>query len=594
MKEARAMKEVRRHAVELCIVGGGIAGLCAALSAARRGVQTLLMHDRPVLGGNASSEVRMHISGSKRLLETGLVEELRLENAHANPEANWSLWDAVLFGKAIAEPNLTLLLNTTCQEAVMDGPRIAAVRGWQLTTYSWHEVEADCFADCSGDSILAVLSGAEWRIGREAADEFGEDIEPPVADGKTMGMSLLLEAREEMRPSPFVPFPWAHRYPDEKSLAHRPSHLPGQTNYWWIETGGAGDVLREAERDRDELVKIALGVWDHVKNTGDHAAANWRLEWMGFLPGKRESRRCLGDYILTQGDVHAGGRFPDIVAYSGWPMDDHHPDGFAHRGAATIFHPVPPTYGIPYRCLYSRNIKNLMFAGRNVSVTHAALSSTRVMFTCATTGQAAGTAAAIAIREKCTPAGVYDHHIAELRQTLADDDSYLPWFTRAIPELSQTARLTASEGDPEPLRNGIDRPVRDASGAWNDNSWTGAPGSWVQYEFNAPAHVTLARFTFDSDLNRKGQGAASTHWEKNILSNYPLHQPPRTVPHTIVKSFRIEARGEDGSWQTIFREENNYQRLVKVPLDATTTAIRFVPESTWGADSCKLFAFEVK
>ncbi len=582
MKEARAMKEVRRHAVELCIVGGGIAGLCAALSAARRGVQTLLMHDRPVLGGNASSEVRMHISGSKRLLETGLVEELRLENAHANPEANWSLWDAVLFGKAIAEPNLTLLLNTTCQEAVMDGPRIAAVRGWQLTTYSWHEVEADCFADCSGDSILAVLSGAEWRIGREAADEFGEDIEPPVADGKTMGMSLLLEAREEMRPSPFVPFPWAHRYPDEKSLAHRPSHLPGQTNYWWIETGGAGDVLREAERDRDELVKIALGVWDHVKNTGDHAAANWRLEWMGFLPGKRESRRCLGDYILTQGDVHAGGRFPDIVAYSGWPMDDHHPDGFAHRGAATIFHPVPPTYGIPYRCLYSRNIENLFFAGRNISVTHAALSGTRVMATCALLGQAVGTAAALARRHRLATPREVGAHIAELQRWLMDDDATLPGLVRALPDVMRGAVLCGPT-ECEALLDGVER---DEDGGRHAVALR--PGESLTWRWPQETAFLGIRLVCDSDLGRTRDKS-----HLNMPTSWPLSFQLRRPPETLLPAFHIELE-EGGVWRELHRTGENYQRLIQLQGDFRGSALRLTADAVRGATGAnRIFAFDV-
>ncbi len=585
------------HTSDICIVGGGISGMCAAVAAARHGARVILINDRPVLGGNASSEVRMWFSGAhgENMRETGLVEEINLENNYRNPSSNFSIWDSVMYEFVKYAPNVELFLNCSVNDAQMnDDGTIRSVKGWQGTAETWHTFSADLFLDCSGDSILSTLTGAEYRIGREARAEFGEDIEPEEADRKTMGMSCLLQARETDHPVTYIPPKWARVFKSPNELPNRHIGFKGLNNFWWIELGGEDDSIHDTEAMRDRLLPIAFGVWDHIKNHGSYGADNWELEWVGFLPGKRESRRYIGAHILTQNEVRAEGRFDDLIAYGGWTMDDHNPGGFDYPGQPTIFHPAPSPYGIPYRCLYSRNIKNLMFAGRNVSVTHAAMSSTRVMFTCATLGQAAGTAAAIAIREKCTPAGVYEHHIAELRQTLADDDSYLPWFTRAIPEISRQAHLTASEGDPEPLRNGIDRPTKDASGAWNDNSWAGAPGSWIQYEFDAPTHVTLARFTFDSDLNRKGKGDASTHWEKNILSNYPLHQPPRTVPPTIVKSFRIESRCEDDTWQTIVRAENNYQRLVKVPLDATTTAIRFVPESTWGADICKLFAFEVK
>ncbi|HQL88708.1 MAG TPA: FAD-dependent oxidoreductase, partial [Lentisphaeria bacterium] len=225
-----------------------------------------------------------------------------------------------------------------------------------------------------------------------------------------------------------------------------------------------------------------------------------------------------------------------------------------------------------------------------------AMSSTRVMATCATIGQAVGTAAAIAIRERTSPRGVYQNHIAELKQTLMDDDSFLPFNRRQIPELSAKASLAASSGDPEPLRNGYDRPTPAGEKTWDDNSWSGTPGqSWVEYAFAKPSRATLARIIFDSDLNRKGKGPRLDHHaEKNILSNFPLNQPPRETPPTLVKAFRLEARNQDGTWSCIHHQENNYQRLVKIPLDVTTTAIRLVPEKTWGSDTAKVFSFDLR
>jgi hypothetical protein len=343
--------------------------------------------------------------------------------------------------------------------------------------------------------------------------------------------------------------------------------------------GGENDSIHDTEELRDELMKVAFGVWDHIKNHGEHGADNWALEWIGILPGKRESRRYIGDHILTQNDVRAEGRFDDLVAYGGWSMDDHHPAGFRHPGAPTIFHPAPSPFGIPYRSLYSKNVDNLLFAGRNISATHAAMSSTRVMATCATLGQAAGTAAAIAVRDGLTPRDVYEQRAPELKQALMDDDCYLPWNARAIPQVSATAKLTASEGDPEPLRNGFDRPIGDV-----DNGWTCPVGGWVEYSFDEPTELTRARIVFDSDLNRH---------RLNLPSSYPLDQPARGVPATMVKAFRLEAKTDDGEWQAVAEASGSRQRLVKVPLAITTSAIRLIPEATWGADDAHIFAFDV-
>lgn len=571
------------HKVDFCVVGGGMAGLCAAIAAARHGAKVVLMQDRPVLGGNASSEIRMWICGAhgENNRETGILEEINLENLYRNPHKNYSIWDSVLYEKVRFEDNITLLLNCTCTSLEMDGSRIKSIKGWQLTTETWHTVEANVFADCSGDSILAPMSGAEFRMGREARGEFNESIEPIEADSNTMGMSCLIQARETTSPQPFIPPKWAYDYPTEDAIPHEfRSHDVRDTNFWWIELGGDQDSIHDTEAIRDELLKIAFGVWDHIKNHGDHGAQNWVLEWVGFLPGKRESRRYVGDYTLTQNDVEAEGRFDDLVAYGGWSMDDHHPAGFRYPGAPTIFHPAPSPFGIPYRCLYSRNIENLLFAGRNISATHAALSATRVMATCAVMGQAVGTAAAIAVRDALTPRGVYQQRIRELQQTLMEDDCYLPWHKRDIPELSKTAELTASEGDPEPLRNGIDRPVGD-----DDNGWRGSIGSWVQYAFDGSRKIRELRLVFDSDLNRP------IH---NMPCNYPLYDEPFHVPYTMVRAFCIELQDKDGVWRIVKRIENNYQRLVSLNIDAEAKAIRFIPEATWGADKAHVFAWDVR
>ena len=301
-----------RHDVDLCVVGGGMSGLAAALAAARHGATVALMQDRPMLGGNASSECRVHICGADRhnaiphMRETGILEELRLENLKRNPQQSYSVWDLILHEKAKAEPNLSLILNCSCCDATMDGDCIASVTGWQLTTQTHHVVKAKLFADCSGDGILAPLTGADFRMGREARSEFNESIAPDVADEKTMGMTCLFQSREHDSPQPFEPPPWIRRFETWEDLPYKGGQIKTgwwRTGYWWIELGGEYDAIADTERLRNELLKVTLGVWDFIKNRAGVDSENWALDWLQFLPAKRESRRFLGDHVLSQNDL---------------------------------------------------------------------------------------------------------------------------------------------------------------------------------------------------------------------------------------------------------------------------------------------------
>ena len=580
------------HHVDFCVVGGGLAGLCAAVATARHGAKVALMQERPMLGGNASSEVRMWVCGAhgRDNRETGLVEELMLENLYRNPDYNYSVWDGILYELAAYQENLTLLLNCTCNDCAMEGSRIVSVTGWQMTTQSYHTVHAALFADCSGDSVLAPLTGALTRWGRESREEFGEDIAPAAADRRTMGMSCMIQARQEMRPSTFIPPKWAHKY-TRADLPHRlPDMDNPMENFWYLELGGEYDAIADTEWLRDELLRMAYGIWDFVKNDPElrEKNANWRLDWVGILPGKRESRRYVGDHILTQHEVRAGGHFDDLVAYGGWSMDDHHPGGFRSPEQPTIYHPAPSPYGIPYRCLYSVNIDNLFCAGRNISVTHTAMSSTRVMATCATLGQAVGTAAAIAALYGLTPRGVYEQRIAELQQTLMDDDCYLPFRRRAIPALTRNAALACDSPEAENLRNGFDRAL---DGAYNG---VAVPlGSAVAYTFPAPEPISRVRVVLDSDLNRDTLPECERRRERNMLHNRPLGWPDAYVPTTLLRAFRIEGVRPDGTAETLYESQVNHRRLISVPVDGVYAAVRLVPLATWGDPLARIFSFDV-
>ena len=558
------------YSTDLCVIGGGMSGLCCAIAAARHGIKVILVQDRSVLGGNASSEIRMWIGGAKGKdnRETGILEEIFLENFYQNPSLKYPLWDSILYEKARAEENLTLLLNTSCLDATMDKNRIVSIKAWQSNAESFHEIQATYFADCSGDSILASLSGADFMYGRESKSQYGESIPPAVADQKTMGMSCLFQIRETDHKVAFTPPSWAYKYESDDDLPYKNHNK--NNNFWWIELGGEGDCLHDTDRYRDELLKICYGVWDHMKNHGDHDVDNWELEWIGFLPGKRESRRYVGKYVLTQNDVESAGKhFEDLVAYGGWSMDDHFPQGFYYtEGHPTIYHPAPSPWGIPLRCMISASVENLVFAGRNISVTHAALSSCRVMATCSILGQALGTAVAQAIHDGCH---VKDVEIKKLQQTLMDDDCYLPWHTRKVSPLSLGAACSN-----ELIRNGVDR--------GEENLWVGRSGDVLEYRFEKPTALSMIRLVFDSDLNRNYY---------NMPCSYPLVQTKFKLPKTLIKSYRIEGEREDGTIVS-FTVENNHQRFVRHQIDWCVKSVRLIPLETQGSNEMRLFCFEVQ
>ena len=263
------------------------------MSAARHGVKVALMQDRPVLGGNASSEIRMWICGArgKNNRETGILEELVLENLYRNNPPNYHIWDSVLYEKVKENENIFLLLNCSCLDAEMEGNVIKSVTGWQTTTQTKHQIFAKYFADCSGDSILAPLTNAEYRVGRESRDEFGESIQPESPDRKTMGHSILLQIRETNTKSTFIPPKFAYKF-DEDDLQYR-NHQIG-SNFWWIELGGEDDTIYDTESIRDELLKIAFGVWDHMKTTATMVLTTMCLTGLGSCPENEKAEGMLG------------------------------------------------------------------------------------------------------------------------------------------------------------------------------------------------------------------------------------------------------------------------------------------------------------
>ena len=576
---------------DFCVVGGGLSGLSAAVAAARRGTKVVLVQDRPMLGGNASSEVRMWICGAhgENMRETGIVEELELENQHRNPYKNYSIWDSVMLEIVKKEKNITLLLNTTCTDGRMEGQRLREISCWQMTTQKVFRIEAELFADCSGDSVLAPITGAPTRMGREGRDEYGESIAPEKADSHTMGMSTMIVAREYSEERTFVAPPWARKVTKEDLRLRTPDMTSSSENFWYLELGGMQNTIDDTEEVRDELLKLAYGIWDYLKNdpAEKEKNRNFDIDWIGILPGKRESRRYVGDYVMTQHDVSSGGRFDDIVAYGGWTMDDHHPGGFdAKDEPPTIFHPAPSPYGIPYRSLYSGTVENLFCAGRNISVTHTAMSSTRVMATCALLGQAVGNAAAIAVREGLTPREVGAKRIRLLQENLMDDDCYLPGLRRRVSALTEGALLESDMENAGAVRNGVDRP---ADGA--ENAALGKAGSFLRYILPEGSAAESVRLVFDSDLDRKTLPEEEARLRRPMFHNLLLHREASYTPKTLVKDFDLILRTASGEKTVAVR--GNYQRLVRVPLPEKATEVTLKIIATHGEEKVRVFAFDV-
>lgn len=459
---ARRHFKRERLDADLVVVGGGMAGTCCAITAARAGARVVLLQDRPVLGGNASSEVRVFVIGSAQSAagnnrwarEGGVVDELLVENTYRNPAGNPVIFDTVLLEKVVEEQDITLLLNTAVLDVEVEDDRLRGVRAFCSQSSTMYEVTSPLFCDASGDGVVGFLAGAEFRMGAESRDEHGEGYAPSEEYGDLLGHSLFFYTKDAGEPVRFVAPSYAL---DDLATTRVPDHLRTIQKLFrtvhhgcllnWIEFGGRLDTVHDSERIKWQLWKVAYGVWDHLKNSGEFPEAeNLTLEWIGHISGKRESRRFEGLYTLRQSDVIDQAEHDDGVACGGWPIDLHPADGiFSEHPTETLVWPRG-VYQVPYRCLVSRDIANLFFAGRLISASHVALASTRVMATCANVGQAVGVAAAICAREGLDPAALLapDRMLA-LRRALLRTGQHIPGVRLDDPsDLVQQARVVAS------------------------------------------------------------------------------------------------------------------------------------------------------
>ena len=462
---------VGKGSYDLVVVGGGIAGITTAISGARHGSSVALVQNRPLLGGNNSSEVRVGLSGlihQKPYANIGnLVDEI-------SPVGHWTLWDTqedpnternrrVLeivakdstrkihnagpvqnyeddrkLNAVLAEKNITLFLNTHMNGVEMEGNKILSIQAINLKTSERVTIKGTTFADCTGDGNLGFAAGADFRQGREPFSLTGERLAPAKEDSLLMGSSMQWVSGPTKDNPPFPKIlPWAVQFTEETCV-------PTDKGDWDWETGADRDQATETERIRDYALRIIFGNWavlkHHSRDTPEFQKyKDISLQWIAYIAGKRESRRLMGDVILNQQDIEEGAPYEDASVTTTWTIDLHYPkklkcacDAFMSNAEHVEIKPYP----IPYRTLYSRNIENLLMAGRNISVTHVALGTVRVQRTTGMMGEVAGMAASLCKKHSTTPRGVYKNHLSELVELMKkgvpppiDDPSKLMFYT---------------------------------------------------------------------------------------------------------------------------------------------------------------------
>ena len=462
---------------DFVVIGAGLAGIMAAVSAARHGLKTALINDRPVPGGNAGKEIRIPSVGAANCnffysRESGLTEEILLENLYRNKTRNPEGWHLTLLSFLKREPLLDCYYNLYISEVDKKDGRIVSVGGWTSLTELHRTFKAPYFADCTGDGTVGAMAGASFMIGTEEKSEYGESIAPKTGHSGTMGLSLHFHTVDAGKPMPYEKPSWVTLELSDKDFnVFRPginTFKSQKGGFWWIEWGGELDTVHETEIIAEKLNQIVYSIWDYLKNKSaiKDEITNYELDWVGTIPGKRESRRLTGEHVLSQNDIDEQRKFPDAATYGGYGFDDHGAKGFFDNEFPSMHSANKGPFNIPLRSLYSKDIANLFMGGRNISATHIGLTATRVQYTCSQIGQAAGTAAAVCFNEKKMPGELVrseginkyqrvllkdDHHIHEV--DYVDEDNLAP-----LAKITASSRLTLSDvsDHPEPRVNDKD------------------------------------------------------------------------------------------------------------------------------------------
>lgn len=438
---------------DVIVIGAGPAGICAALSAARLGSTVILAGNRPVLGGNSSSEIRVWTrgaTGAGNLFaeELGVWGDLKMRNLYTNVLGNPVLWDEVLLDGILKEPSITLLLNTHITNTEIENGRLNAISGFQMNSEKEYRLSGKTFIDCTGDGTIAAMCGMEYMTGQESREEFDEEFAPEQRETGTLGSTIFYYIKRLEQAVKFVAPDYAYDQKQVESLLGKGGRIVSEKfsgcDYWWFEYGGTLDTIADAQHIGLELKKLVFGVWNYIKNSGKFNADNLTLEWVGNIPGKRESRRMKTDCVLTQKDISNGTIFEDGGFYGGWYLDFHPSEGIFTSEEFCSQIPVK-VYDIPLRCLYNKSFENLFVAGRIIGTTHAAFASTRIMNTCALSGQAAGTLAHWCSENSLLTAAITAKDSQAVRQLLLKEDMFLLHCKNEDAlDLARSARISAT------------------------------------------------------------------------------------------------------------------------------------------------------
>ncbi|MBI5396605.1 MAG: FAD-dependent oxidoreductase [Verrucomicrobia bacterium] len=557
-------REVRNAGdYDVVVVGGGLAGCLAAVSSARMGVRTALIQDRPILGGNASTEILVPPVGvwpgrkgdPREPYESGVIEEAGLQGKQRFIETRY--WSSRLKRLVSAEPNLNLRLNTHATGVELKPGTtntIAAVLTVDARSGERQRFGGRAFVDCTGDGVVGVAAGAAWRMGREPRSMYNESMAPEVGNATTMGNSLKYYSAATDTPQPFATPPWAMKFESCDSFPPKrhPPRLGVEMDWqWMLELGGTRDTYRDKEEIRDDVLRLIYGIWGHIKNhctRHKEAATRHKLTWVGHVAGTRESMRLLGDCVFTENDMVNQTLFPDRVAFGAWGLDDHFSEGFLYSGLPSRHPHMGRMHSVPYRSLYSTNVVNLLMAGRNISASHVGMGTTRVMMTCGVIGQAAGTAAAMCVQRNVTARGLYHSYLEDLQQQLLKDGAYIIDLPNTDPrDLARKAKLSASSegtdrGEPAPAASVINGRARAEAGkgnAWMPRADAAGP-HWVELAWPQPVAFNVVHVTFQTG---------------------PLSP----------KSFAVEA-WQDGAWKPLAKLDDNHRRRHVLGLNRVTAS----------------------
>ncbi len=444
---------MKNKTTDIVVAGAGLSGICAAIAAARNGSTVALITNRPTLGGNSSSEIRVWTrgaAGAGNLFgeEMGILGELKLYNEYLNPNGNPVLWDEVLLDTVLAEKNITLYLNCLILETKTENDSIKAIIAREITSENTFTFFGKIFIDATGDGFLGFQSSVPYTMGKEDKHMYGEENAGESFVQETQGNTLLFFTKKDIKKVPFIAPKYAYPLEYIENLLNNGGRVVSETtngcDLWWAEFGGQKNTINDYQEITMENKKLTMGIFNYIKNSGKFDADNIVLEWVGSLPGKRESRRFITEYVVNANDILGGKQYDDVGFYGGWYMDFHPSEGIYSKKAFCEQVPVN-LYEMPLSCLYNKKVKNLLFAGRNIGTSHFAFASSRVMNTCALSGQASGTLASVLTTTNRTNNDITSETIETTQKILRNNDMFL--LSKAKDEsenLAKEARITAS------------------------------------------------------------------------------------------------------------------------------------------------------